>query len=200
MAGVDEARSQAQPERSSAVRVRPGGSPRGHDLNRTRNGRSASNAPRELAYARRRCHGAARTDECGPKASVGSVRHGRHRGPVRRRAARGRAGRGGAVRGRFADRSQRECLRPGVRRIAPAYAGYEALASDPEVDAVYVATPNPSHAAHCELALAHGKAVLCEKPFTTSAKEAQAVIDAARRAQVFCMEAMWMRSYRSCGS
>ena len=43
------------------------------------------------------------------------------------------------------------------------------------------------------LCLTAGKAVLCEKPFTLNAAEAQEVIEVARRQKLFCMEAMWMR-------
>ncbi len=71
--------------------------------------------------------------------------------------------------------------------------GYEKLATDPEVDIVYVATPNHLHRDHCLLALQGGKAVLCEKPFALNADQAKEVIDEARRRRLFCMEAMWMR-------
>jgi predicted dehydrogenase len=43
------------------------------------------------------------------------------------------------------------------------------------------------------LCIEHGKAVVCEKPFTMNADEARRVIGAARDHKVFCMEAMWMR-------
>ncbi len=73
------------------------------------------------------------------------------------------------------------------------HAGYEDLVGDPEVDAVYVASPHPFHAEHTILALEAGKAVLCEKPFTVNAAMAEKVIETARRVGVFCMEAMWTR-------
>ena len=73
------------------------------------------------------------------------------------------------------------------------HASYEALVSDPEVDAIYVATPHPMHKENTLLCLAHGKHVLCEKPFTINAGEAQAIIDAARKHKLFLMEAMWTR-------
>lgn len=74
-----------------------------------------------------------------------------------------------------------------------AHASYEALVEDPDVDVVYVATPNTAHLAHCLLALEHGKPVLCEKPFTLDAAEASRVLDTARARRLFCMEGMWMR-------
>ncbi len=73
------------------------------------------------------------------------------------------------------------------------HASYEALAEDPEVDAVYVATPHPFHKANSILCLEAGKAVLCEKPFTINAREAAEVIAVARERGVFLMEAMWTR-------
>ena len=73
------------------------------------------------------------------------------------------------------------------------HASYEALAEDPEVDVVYVATPHPLHAENALAAIAAGKHVLVEKAFTMDAAEAAAVVDAARAAGVFCMEAMWTR-------
>jgi len=73
------------------------------------------------------------------------------------------------------------------------HASWAELVADDEVDAVYVATPHPWHAENALLAIAAGKHVLVEKPFTMDAVEAQAVVAAARAAGVFCMEAMWTR-------
>jgi predicted dehydrogenase len=78
---------------------------------------------------------------------------------------------------------------PGVR----VHADPNGLVSDPDIDAVYVATPHHRHAADARLCIDNGKPVLCEKPFTMDAAEAKQVVDAARAAHVFCMEAMWMR-------
>ena len=73
------------------------------------------------------------------------------------------------------------------------HASYAALAADPDVHAVYIATPHPAHRDAALLCLDAGKAVLCEKPFTVNAREAGEVIDRARANDVFCMEAMWSR-------
>ena len=73
------------------------------------------------------------------------------------------------------------------------HASYEALANDPEVDAIYVSTPHSLHKENCILCLEAGKAVLCEKPFTINRAEADEVIAVARREKVFLMEAMWTR-------
>ncbi|WP_257455705.1 Gfo/Idh/MocA family protein [Archangium lipolyticum] len=75
---------------------------------------------------------------------------------------------------------------------ARAHGSYEELVRDAEVDVVYVATTNNAHRDNCLLALEHGKAVLCEKPFTLDAAEATAVVEAARARGLFCMEGMWM--------
>lgn len=64
----------------------------------------------------------------------------------------------------------------------------ELLASD--IDAVYIATPHPSHAALSIAALQAGRAVLCEKPAATSVAELDAVLAVARDTGVLYMEAM----------
>ena len=71
--------------------------------------------------------------------------------------------------------------------------GHEALAADPQVDAVYVAVPHTGHRDAGLAAIASGKAVLVEKPFTLNAAEAEQMITAARAAGTFLMEAMWVR-------
>jgi predicted dehydrogenase len=77
--------------------------------------------------------------------------------------------------------------------VPHSHASYEALAEDPDVDVVYVATPHPFHAENSILLLRAGKAVLCEKPFTMNAEEARRVIEVAEEEGLFLMEAMWMR-------
>lgn len=74
-----------------------------------------------------------------------------------------------------------------------AYGSYKALVSDPDVQAVYVATPHPFHAEHTRLCLEHGKAVLCEKPMAVNARQAREMAACARANGVFLMEAMWSR-------
>ncbi|SFE61678.1 Predicted dehydrogenase [Paenibacillus catalpae] len=74
-----------------------------------------------------------------------------------------------------------------------AYGSYEELLNDAEIDIIYVATPHPSHRENVLQCLRAGKAVLCEKPFTVNAKEAEEVVQFARDKQIFLMEAMWTR-------
>lgn len=73
------------------------------------------------------------------------------------------------------------------------HGSYEALASNPGVDVVYIATPHNLHRENSLLCLNHGKAVLCEKPFTINAAEAEDIIALARQKHLFLMEAMWTR-------
>ena len=62
-----------------------------------------------------------------------------------------------------------------------AYAGYQPLFDDEEVDAVYIATPHTLHARQSRAAIAAGKAVLCEKPLTVSPDECRDLQRYARR-------------------
>ncbi len=72
-----------------------------------------------------------------------------------------------------------------------AYGRYEDIAHCPDLDVVYVATPHVLHH-HCALlCLNRGMSVLCEKPFAMNAVQAREMIDAARKNDVFLMEALW---------
>ncbi|MFB9052443.1 Gfo/Idh/MocA family protein [Formosa undariae] len=71
------------------------------------------------------------------------------------------------------------------------YDSYEALAKDPNIDAVYIATPHSFHKEHAILCLKHGKAVLCEKPFGMNAEEVKEMIAVAKENNVLLMEALW---------
>ena len=77
--------------------------------------------------------------------------------------------------------------------IEARHASYEALAADPNVDAIYIATPHIFHMENTLLCLNGGKHVLCEKPFALNAGEAQRMVDVAREKGLFLMEAMWTR-------
>ncbi len=76
-----------------------------------------------------------------------------------------------------------------------AHGSYEALLADPEVDAVYVATPHPMHARWAIAAAQAGKHVLCEKPLALNHAEAMGVVEAARANDVFLMEAFMYRCH-----
>jgi predicted dehydrogenase len=79
--------------------------------------------------------------------------------------------------------------------IPRAYGDWRRLAEDPEVDAVYVATPHSGHYAASLTCLTAGKPTLTEKPFTLDSAQAQRLVAAAREHNVFLMEAMWMRCF-----
>lgn len=70
---------------------------------------------------------------------------------------------------------------------------HRALVGHPDVDVVYVATPQSEHLELGLLAIAAGKHVLIEKPLALTATEAQQLVDAGQTAGVLVMEAMWSR-------
>ena len=74
--------------------------------------------------------------------------------------------------------------------IPEIYTDLEQMVSSPDIDAVYIGTPNHTHADIAIKCLNHGKHVLCEKPFASNANEAQRMVSAARENGVIIMEAM----------
>lgn len=74
---------------------------------------------------------------------------------------------------------------------AKAFGSYQALAEDPDVDAVYIALPHTLHRKYSLLCIRHKKAVLCEKPLAMDAAQVEEMIAAAKSRQVLLMEAMW---------
>ena len=68
------------------------------------------------------------------------------------------------------------------------YTSYSDVYIDPEVDIVYIGTPHSYHKEQCLAAIAVGKHVLCEKPFTINAAEAEEVIAAAKGKGAYIME------------
>jgi predicted dehydrogenase len=75
------------------------------------------------------------------------------------------------------------------------YGSYEAVLEDPEVQAVYIATPHHMHAEWTVRCAEAGKAVLCEKPFTLNTAEAEQALQAVRKHGVFFMEAFMYRCH-----
>ena len=67
--------------------------------------------------------------------------------------------------------------------------GYKSLISIPEVEAIYIATPHPSHFELSAECLRNKKAVLCEKPMTINATETMALVDISRKNNTLLMEA-----------
>jgi predicted dehydrogenase len=70
---------------------------------------------------------------------------------------------------------------------------YEALASSPAVDVIYIATPHGFHYEHVMLCLKHSKAILCEKAFALNSAQLKEMIAFAKKQQVFLMEAFWTK-------
>jgi predicted dehydrogenase len=79
-----------------------------------------------------------------------------------------------------------------------AYADGAELLDDPEIDAVYIATPNALHAPLALRALDAGKHVIIEKPFTTNVADAEAIVDRAERAGRLVTVGMNQRFLPSC--
>jgi predicted dehydrogenase len=79
--------------------------------------------------------------------------------------------------------------------LARAHGSYDALLQDDEVDAVYVSLPNGMHHEWSMRALAAGKHVLCEKPYTRHPQEAEEAYDAAEVAGRVLMEAFMYRHH-----
>ncbi|HCJ73551.1 aldo/keto reductase [Rhizobium pusense] len=71
--------------------------------------------------------------------------------------------------------------------------GYDALLADPDIDAVYIATPHTGHAEWAIKAIRAGKNVLVEKPIAISAYDADAIFHEAKKAGVFAGEAYMYR-------
>ena len=80
-------------------------------------------------------------------------------------------------------------------RVPSGYSTYDALLADSQVQAVYISTPHSLHAEWCFRAAKAGKHILCEKPLTLNHSEALAVVDAARKHDVFLMEAFMYRCH-----
>jgi predicted dehydrogenase len=96
----------------------------------------------------------------------------------------------GAVAARDRTRADAFAAKHGIPKVHDSYA---ALVADPELDAIYNPLPNGLHAEWTIAALEAGKHVLCEKPFTANAKEAEAVAAVATRTGLVVMEAFHYR-------
>ena len=77
--------------------------------------------------------------------------------------------------------------------IPRAYGSYEAMLSDPDVDAVYIGLPNGLHAEWAIRCAEAGKHVLCEKPMATSPEDVARMAEAAETNGVVVQEAAMMR-------
>jgi predicted dehydrogenase len=81
------------------------------------------------------------------------------------------------------DKAERMAAQYGVpAKSIYSYQDYDAIAQNPEIDAVYIALPNSMHAEYSIRAAKAGKHVLCEKPMATSTTDAEAMVEACRTA------------------
>ncbi len=64
---------------------------------------------------------------------------------------------------------------------AEGYTSVEAMCEDPNIDAVWICTPNMHHAEHAVIAAEHGKHVICEKPMAVTLDQAKGMVDAVER-------------------
>jgi predicted dehydrogenase len=95
-----------------------------------------------------------------------------------------------AVAARDASRAQAFAAKHGIPRV---HDGYDALIADPDLDAVYNPLPNGLHGRWTRAAVAAGKHVLCEKPFTANAAEAREIAEFAANSDRVVMEAFHYR-------
>jgi predicted dehydrogenase len=95
-----------------------------------------------------------------------------------------------AVAARDVSRAQAFAARHGIARV---HDSYEALLADPDIDAIYNPLPNGLHGKWTRAALAAGKHVLCEKPFTANAAEAREIAELAAQSDRVVMEAFHYR-------
>jgi predicted dehydrogenase len=95
-----------------------------------------------------------------------------------------------AVAARDPERARAFATKHSIPRVLDSY---EHLVADPEIDAVYNPLPNGLHGRWTMAAMAAGKHVLCEKPFTANASEARTVAAAHEGSGVVLMEAFHYR-------
>src|SRR5262245_47834132 len=95
-----------------------------------------------------------------------------------------------AVAARDSARAQAFARKHGIGRVAPSY---DALITDPDIDAIYNPLPNSLHAEWSIKAMRAGKDVLCEKPLASNADEARSMVEASRRSGRLLIEAFHYR-------
>jgi predicted dehydrogenase len=95
-----------------------------------------------------------------------------------------------AVAARDASRARAFAAKHDIARV---HDDYDKLIADPDLDAVYNPLPNGLHGRWTRAALAAGKHVLCEKPFTANAAEAREIAELAAQSDRVVMEAFHYR-------
>jgi predicted dehydrogenase len=95
-----------------------------------------------------------------------------------------------AVAARDVSRAQAFAAKHNIARV---HDDYDKLIADPAIDAIYNPLPNGLHGKWTRAALAAGKHVLCEKPFTANAAEAREIAELAAKTDRVVMEAFHYR-------
>ncbi|MGA8329902.1 MAG: Gfo/Idh/MocA family oxidoreductase [Mycobacterium sp.] len=95
-----------------------------------------------------------------------------------------------AIAARDGSRAAAFAAQHGIPRV---HKSYEALTDDPDIDAIYNPLPNGLHGRWTRAALAAGKHVLCEKPFTANAAEAREIAELSAKSELIVMEAFHYR-------
>lgn len=97
-----------------------------------------------------------------------------------------------AVASRSADKAKAFAEKNGINKY---YGSYEEMSKDPDIDIVYIGTPNNLHYENAIMFMERGKNVLCEKPLGVNEAQVRAMIDKAKEHNVFFMEGMWTRFF-----
>ena len=97
-----------------------------------------------------------------------------------------------AVASRSEDKAHAFAAAHGVNK---AYGGLESMLASPDVDIVYVGTPDKLHKEHCLMAIEAGKHVLCEKTLAKSVADAREMYAAAERNNVMLQDGVWTRFF-----
>lgn len=92
-------------------------------------------------------------------------------------------------------KAQAEAFRAKVKAptTSACYGKYEELVKDQNVDIIYVASPHSHHFQHAMMCLENGKHVVCEKPITVNAAQAKLLYEAAKKHNLFLLDAVWTR-------
>ncbi|MEG1638775.1 MAG: Gfo/Idh/MocA family oxidoreductase [Erysipelotrichaceae bacterium] len=92
-----------------------------------------------------------------------------------------------AIHSRNLEKGNAFAKKNGINKV---YCDLDEMLANPSIDTIYVASPNSLHFDYSLKAIQAGKNVICEKPFTTTVKELDYLIAAAKKYNVFLFEAI----------
>jgi predicted dehydrogenase len=75
-------------------------------------------------------------------------------------------------------------------QAAHSFTDLETMAKSPDLDVIYIASPNSLHFEQAQLFMRHGKHIICEKPIFSNTAEFDAAMDIAKENNVFLIEAV----------